>query len=64
MDETSKHRRVDAPVTGTGSPAYVARVQALRRSGAAGLHKQRADRRARGRSAARRRAVHRDIASG
>lgn len=64
MAATAKQRRAHVPVTGTGSPEYVARVQGLRRSGAAGLHRQRADRRARDRAAARRRAVHRDISAG
>jgi hypothetical protein len=61
---TSKRRGIPVAVTGIGSPVYVARVQGLRRSGAAGTHASRSDRRARSRAAARRRAVYRDIAAG
>jgi hypothetical protein len=61
---TSTRRGAPVPVTGSGSPVYVARVQGLRRSGAAGTHVSRSDRRARSRIAARRRAVGRDLAAG
>ena len=58
-------QKPQARYVGVGaSPQRVARSQELRRSGAAGLHASRADRRARDRSAARRRAVRRDIAAG
>ena len=53
-----------APNTGTGSRSYVARVQGLRASGAAGTHRSKADRRARTRSASRSRAIRRDRAAG
>lgn len=52
------------PNTGTGSPDYVARIQGLRRSGAAGSHSSRADRRARTRAASRDRAVRRELSAG
>ncbi len=50
--------------TGTGSHEYVAKMQGLRRSGAAGTHRSKATKRARTRSSARGRAVRRDIAAG
>lgn len=50
--------------TGTGRPAYVARMQGLRRSGAAGSHASKATRRSRTRKAARDRAISRDTAAG
>lgn len=58
--------RKAAPVanTGSGSPAYVRRVQGLRASGEAGAHLSRRDRRARTRAAARDRAVERGRAAG
>lgn len=49
---------------GTGAPDYVAKVQGLRRSSAAGTHQPKATRRARTRSTARRRAIGRDLSSG
>jgi hypothetical protein len=52
------------PNTGGGSRAYVERVQGLRSSGAAGKHQSKADRRARTRSQALQRAIHRDRAAG
>jgi hypothetical protein len=52
------------PNTGTGSRAYVERVQGLRSSGAAGKHQSNAERRARTREDARRRAIRRDRAAG
>ena len=52
------------PNTGGGSRAYVERVQGLRSSGAAGKHLSKADRRARTRAEALRRAIHRDRAAG
>lgn len=48
------------PNTGNGAPGYVAKMQGLRRSGAAGTHAPRATRRIRTRAAARNRAVRRD----
>ena len=53
-----------APNTGGGSTGYVAKIQALRSSGAAGKHLNRSDRRARTRSSSRRRAISRDKAAG
>lgn len=52
------------PNTGGGSRAYVERVQGLRTSGAAGKHQSKADRRARTREDALRRAIHRDRSAG
>jgi hypothetical protein len=52
-----------AIVLGGASPDYVRRMQQLRRSGAAGSHGSRADRRARDRGAAKRRAVSRELSS-
>lgn len=52
------------PNTGTGANAYVAKIQGLRRSGAAGTHQPKATKRARTRSSAQRRAIRRDVAAG
>lgn len=60
----AKQTKLSRYVTGGASPLRVARSQELRRSGASGLHASRADRRARDRASARRRAVRRDIAAG
>lgn len=55
---------VPLPNRGTGSPLYVARMQALRSSSAAGSHRSAADRRARTRAASQMRAVRRELAAG
>lgn len=52
------------PNTGSGAPAYVAKMQGLRRSGAAGAHQPKATKRARTRASAQRRAIRRDVAAG
>lgn len=57
-------KAIQKPNTGTGAPDYVAKMQGLRRSGAAGTHMPREDRRARTRSTARRRAIGREFAAG
>ena len=57
-------KTVQTPNTGTGAPDYVAKMQGLRRSGASGTHQPRADRRARTRSTARRRAIAREFSAG
>lgn len=60
---TRTNRQCPSGVRGGASPDYVRRMQQLRRSGAAGSHASRADRRARDRSAAKRRAVGRELAA-
>ena len=60
----SARRASPMPNYGTGSRAYVERVQGLRSSGAAGKHQSKAERRARTREDARRRAIRRDRAAG
>jgi len=57
-------RNAPQPNTGNGSRSYVERIQGLRRSGAAGSHVSKSDRRARTRSAAEQRAIRRDRAAG